>query len=309
VLILLAGCNKNNSDNPPAVNHTSSLAYIRYLKDASFNDSGNLFINDLTGTNEKRILPKSSTFGITYPNWGPNNTLYFIGRYQGEDYPQIYSVKLDGTDIKRISNCSACGYNELNVSAKTGRLVYRKHNPDGSVYITVSKIGETEEKEIVKLVDNSINAGRYMSWFPDGNKIIYQGFKLINYRYNDNLYTINWDGSEKTQITNNTSGELLYLNPFVSPDGKKIVCTRRPYADPSFGKLGVYIANADGSDEQLLLVENSSFPLQKNGNWSGDGQSILVTDIYFHVYTIKPDGASLKQIISTACTDPIFKNS
>ncbi len=75
-----------------------------------------------------------------------------------------------------------------------------------------------------------------------------------------NIYTVNGDGSNLQRVT-------YGLDPNWSPDGKRIAFSR--WNAPA----GLYTANADGSNEQLLYGANQLISPQ----WSPDGTHIVFT--------------------------------
>jgi len=75
------------------------------------------------------------------------------------------------------------------------------------------------------------------------------------------IYTVNGDGSNLTPITTG-------LDPAWSPDGKQIAFARWDSAYP-----GLYVVNADGSDERLVY----GAPRLRSPRWSPDGRFIAFT--------------------------------
>lgn len=75
-----------------------------------------------------------------------------------------------------------------------------------------------------------------------------------------NIYTVNGDGSNLTRVTTG-------IDPAWSPDGKRIAFTR--WSNPS----GVYVANADGTNEQLLDGAAQTLSPQ----WSPDQTRLVFT--------------------------------
>jgi len=81
-----------------------------------------------------------------------------------------------------------------------------------------------------------------------------------------NIYTMNADGSNLTQLTN--VQDINYF-PDWSPDGKKIVFTS--IRDPR-GNTDICVMNADGSG-QTRLTTNSDID-EVSPDWSPDGKKI-----------------------------------
>jgi len=62
--------------------------------------------------------------------------------------------------------------------------------------------------------------------------------------------------------------------PAISPDGLRMVFLR--YNDPEYGKLRVILANADGSDEQVLKIDTDN-AFEQPG-WSPDGKHVAYVE-------------------------------
>ena len=304
-IVLFIGCKKGEEEKKemPTDNSSTLMLYVRL---DTPNRRLNIFTNDITGTNEKQILLQpidANSKAIEYVNWGANGRIYFLSNFNGGDNLQIYSIKSDGSEVKQVSNCQSCLYSDLRVSPQNNRLLYRKYNTINTrLILATSKLDGTDEREV--LVLDEVESARFMSWYPDGNKIIFKGVEEVNGTSIVNLYSINLDGTGQMKITNNTWGGVYYYNPFVSPDGKKIVYTKNTFSDPH---VGVYTCNVDGTDEQLILPF-SSFPTGINGNWSKDSKSILILEEVKRPFIMNADGTSKKSIFSTSCSYPIFKD-
>ncbi len=87
-----------------------------------------------------------------------------------------------------------------------------------------------------------------------------QGRLLFQDASGGNIYAVNGDGTGLTRVTTG-------IDPAYSPDGSKIAFSR--WTSPA----GVYIANADCSNEQLLFGAAQSLSPQ----WSPDGSQIVFT--------------------------------
>ena len=76
------------------------------------------------------------------------------------------------------------------------------------------------------------------------------------------IYTVNGDGSDLKQVSHG-------IDPAWSPDGTQITFARWDNTAP-----GLYIANADGSNEQVLYTT----PFIRSPRWSPDGKYIAFTE-------------------------------
>jgi len=122
---------------------------------------------------------------------------------------------------------------------------------------------------------------------PSG-KLAYAAYKG---GYHENIYTMNADGTEFKQLTDNNHSDG---GPRWSPDGNKIMFTTNPSRD----EATYYIAtmNANGTGVNILGVEGGSRA------WSPDGNKLLITSKYLGVYEfyeMNPDGSNLTRISNT----------
>jgi Tol biopolymer transport system component len=138
-----------------------------------------------------------------------------------------------------------------------------------------------------------------VDWYPalsyDNTKIVFSGYK---FRAGLQLFTVNIDGTNLTQITPDGGG---FLAASWSPDGKQIVCMGGlPPSDPDAPyDDDIYIMNSDGSNLRVLAdVAQDFLP-----SWSPDGKKIIFSSSATTsspepnvVYSVSPDGSNLQAI-------------
>ncbi len=104
------------------------------------------------------------------------------------------------------------------------------------------------------------------------------------------IYKMNYDGSDVTRLTNNSSEDM---SPDWSPDGTKIA-----FKSNRTGEYEIYVMNADGTGQiQVTTMTNCDSP-----QWSPDGKRIAFYTRQNNnniIYTMNPDGTEL-----TPVTDP-----
>ena len=131
-------------------------------------------------------------------------------------------------------------------------------------------------------------ADRSPNWSPDGRRIAFS----TNRDGNDEIYTMNGDGSNPTRLTNNAATDR---NPSYSPDGLTIV-----FVSNRDGNEEIYKMNNDGSN-QIRLTNDAG--RQAYPAFSPDGQKIVYVSGVFNsntnplnLFTMNVDGSNPQQI-------------
>ena len=99
-------------------------------------------------------------------------------------------------------------------------------------------------------------------WSPDGKRIAFASDRDGNLE----IYVMDADGGNQNRLTNNTEVDVY---PVWSPDGQKI-------ADKVMG--GVYVINADGSDQVKVYDMGKASMNPVPPIWSPDGTRIAFRD-------------------------------
>ena len=123
-----------------------------------------------------------------------------------------------------------------------------------------------------KIISNNSNIYDYQLYL-NITRIIFKQFLYPNNSVNINLYTMNIDGSDLTElnIPNNIN---LHNEIIFSPDGSKIVYSN---------STGLYFMNSDGSDQkQIKDTTNRSYCY--DFNFTPDGENIIyIHDIQYGI--------------------------
>ncbi len=105
-------------------------------------------------------------------------------------------------------------------------------------------------------------------WSPDGAKITF----VLNQSKIPNVCTINSDGTDLLQLTNNDNQKKKYNSPMWSPDGDKIAFSHKIETEPNKFQYGIsYIA-----DNQAKEVFQSELRTRLLG-WEANGTNLLTS--------------------------------
>jgi Tol biopolymer transport system component len=180
---------------------------------------------------------------------------------------------------------------EATFPGKNGRIAY---NSQGVIY-TINPNGTGKFK-----VTNTRVGGYYIDYSPDGKNITYTSYEGFNDgnptgpQKDTEIYTINVDGSAKTNVTNNNRGDE---DSSYSPDGKRIA-----YAGWDGHDLEIYTIGVHGKNRVRLTnnATNDGYPdYSPNGKkiaaWSEKGQ---------YIYTISVHGGGKSKVVKGS--DPSY---
>nr|QNO48585.1 Tol-Pal system protein TolB [Methanosarcinales archaeon ANME-2c ERB4] len=95
---------------------------------------------------------------------------------------------------------------------------------------------------------------------PDGSKVVYYSDENENW----DIYTINADGTGKTQLTTDTSDDR---SAYFSPDGSKIL-----FVSDRSGNNDIWVMGADGNNKVQLTTNTLD---DSDPSWSPDGSKIV----------------------------------
>jgi Tol biopolymer transport system component len=135
-----------------------------------------------------------------------------------------------------------------------------------------------EDKSHTELVSMP-GYGSGVEWSPDGAKILYGA--------NSDIYVMNADGSQQTNITHSEYSELY---PRWSPDGSKIAYI----GGPDDSKWEIYVMDANGAN--LTRVTYNEFD-EQTYTWSPDGAYLVfdgATQPYTSLHVIASTGGTPK---------------
>ena len=158
----------------------------------------------------------------------------------------------------------------------------------------VSPSGADTPRQLETLGPNASCA----SVFPDGRRLVYQQLSR-----DVNIWRIELSGGgqaagRERQILSST---LYDANPQHSPDGRQIV-----FETDRAGTKGIWVADADGSNERPLFVDEAR--PAGSPRWSPDGRRVVfdaVTDGQYEVYVRNTAGGPLLRLTQDPAADSV----
>ena len=137
-------------------------------------------------------------------------------------------------------------------------------------------------------------------WSPDGQKIAFTTWGDRRPSGGGDIYVTNADGSGRERLTTNPGPDS---DPAWSPDGRKIA-----FVSGRDGKSGIYVMNADGTQQRLLMRAKVSYPPELA--WSPDGQKLAFTvaltsgpDGNLEIYVMNADGSGQRRLTRSTVRD------
>jgi TolB protein len=152
------------------------------------------------------------------------------GTMDREHNHEIYTMTLDGSDVRRITDLPDWDTYPA-VSPDGTHLLWRRIAPTGGksesgrnseVFWMNLKTGEQKN-----LTANQAYDG-WPAWSPDGRRIAFASNRANSEFEAFDIYVAEADGSNPTRVTfgNGTEGTGSWTKPGFSADGKRILCTR-----------------------------------------------------------------------------------
>jgi len=206
--------------------------------------------------------------------------------YQGSD-GVIYTINPNGSAKTRITE--PCNYPSLPDYSPTGKkITYTSCEGTLGGDLGISTINVDGGGKF--RVTHNTTQDNEPSYSPDGKKIVYSCYRNFgscdDEGSDSEIYTINSDGTGKTQLTHNKTDDL---GPSYSPDGKRIVFSSD--VRTRLHTSEIYTMNIHGKDRVRLTHNNTEdfYP-----DYSPNGRRIafagLDPETTNHIYTISAQG-------------------
>lgn len=193
------------------------------------------------------------------PDWSPDGAQIVFCIMEGET-KTLYLVNADGSGLTKIGP----GF-DPSWSPAEDKIAYELN---GQIYTMNSNGGD-----IAQLTTGYSSA--QPAWNPDGTKIAYTYYGAEK----PSIWTMNTDGSGKTQLTTSADGECAL--PSFSYDGSKIVYAKGPVWNTSLERLPtatneIWIMNLDGLNKHKIYASSDSYQWIFQRAWNKNNEILFM---------------------------------
>jgi len=210
------------------------ILFASYLSE----DDNELFIMNVDGTALTQLTDSRGHDG--HQGFSPDGTAIIFNSERDDDGSgeetnyEIYEMKVDGSDVKRLTHFP--GWDTYpSISPDGTRIVWRRVLPTGGN----SESGRNSEvfvmnrngSEPANLTRDPAFDG-YPSWSPDGSKIAFASNRDGGGPGNFHIYIMDADGSNVVRVLENDA-MVEDARPRYSPDGTRLLFNRQYIADES----------------------------------------------------------------------------
>lgn len=213
------------------------------------------------------------------PSWSPDGQqLAFASGRDNMGTNELYRMNADGSGATRLTHNS---YEDFGAA----------WSPDGSRIAYKSLRSSFELRVMDVQGGNDIPVATHLagdwrlSWSPDGQRIAFSAYRGGN----EDLYSINADGSGLTRLTTHAASET---DVAWSPDGSRLA-----FVSQRDGNSEIYVMALTSGAVPTRLTFNSA--VDSIPDWSPDGSQIVFTsyrDGYGAIYRMNADGSNQTRI-------------
>jgi TolB protein len=226
---------REESDETPVWSPDGSqILFSSYITE----ENNELFIMNTDGTGVTQLTDDPGRDG--HQSFSPDGATIIFNSQRDDDGTseiknyEIYEMKRDGTNVKRLTNFPEWD-TYPSISPDGTKVLWRRVLPSGGN----SQSGRNSEVFVMNRdgtgpvnLTNSPSFDGYPAWSPDGSKIAFASNRAGQTRGNFHIYIMNADGSDLVRVLENGPA-VEDARPQWSPDGSRILFNRQYVADES----------------------------------------------------------------------------
>ena len=256
------------------------------------NDSCEIYSMNADGSERINLTNNDVWDGDPAPS--PDGTKIAYVSNLGNDNAEILVMNPDGSGKSQLTD-NRDWDNEPAWSPDGTRLVFVTRPSREFSQIKIMNVDGSDQTVIAETEVASGGYFRSPNWSPLGTQIAYvrEGFRGMECQGCSEIFVMNADGSNPTQITHNNG---YSQNPAWSPDGTRIAY--ETYLRPR--EIGILAINLDGSGSNELVNTEG---WDAHPSWSPDGKAIAFlsdrgqsTNGEFDIYVIGTNDTGLKRL-------------
>ncbi len=206
------------------------------------------------------IKPEADWRWIDAVIWLPDGDNLLVVSGDNTSQGQIYKLTISTGVWRRVTN-DLSNYVRLSVTADGKTVVTIQHENPGNLWLLPAR-GDTLQARQITFGRNLMTDTTGVSWTPDG-KIVY----ATNTGGRFEIWTIDADGTNQKQLTQNCAGNDSCGQPVVSPDGRYIVFQARRN-----GVSNIWRMEMDGTNVTQLTDDGGFYP-----SVTPDGRFVIYT--------------------------------
>jgi Tol biopolymer transport system component len=246
------------------------LVYVREQDD----DDAEIYVMNPDGSGKRALT--HDDFYDDAPDFSPDGRkiAFRSRRDAGSD---IYVMNADGSGAVALTSNPA--YDGEPAWSPDGQWIAFVSGRDGNAQIYVMRADGSDQHRLVR--DTGIDISP--AWSPDGTRIAFEGGDEDSYV---DVATV--DGSARMRLT--FTGEDG--TPAWSSDGARIAFTSWRGSSPD-----LYLMNADGSDQRLLIGDEGA--ADRDAAWSSNGQRfafVSTRDSTIQIYRSTAEGRQVRRL-------------
>jgi Tol biopolymer transport system component len=185
--------------------------------------------------------------------WSPDGSQIAFGsdRRNGAWRREIYVMDADGTNVRRVTTLpEKAQFDSVPRFSPDGRrLVFARYISENIPLRSALFTVRLDGGGLKQLTPWGIGAGD-ADWSPDGTKIVFEASPDIS--SHGDIFTIDADGQQLTNLTDNMRGGGASADPVWSADGTKILFVSNHSFSGESG-FGLATMNPDGTDRHYIL--------------------------------------------------------